>query len=189
VHEAGGDWITAGDLFDLGFRPRSSFLGFGCNHEARAGEHREIGRMAVKLRCDEGFHGSDGGIVAEDGGDGVEPFGFSVASWTIEEGERVFAGIAGEAVAAPTLQVADQLGVAAGALVEEGAPARAGGGRGGADCGDLIDTVGWIGGPQLTGVQVDRSARCCNQEGVAIPVRIGDGEGAVRPARTSRHRR
>src|SRR6266699_1340509 len=71
-HVAGGDLVATRECLDLGFVPASSFLRFLCDDEACAVELGEVGGVTLGIAGDEGVHVGDGGVVAEDPGDGVD---------------------------------------------------------------------------------------------------------------------
>ena len=98
-HEPGGDLVAAGECFDLGFVPAPAFLSFLCNDQAGAVELGEIGRVAFGIAGEERRHIGDGGVVAEDGGDGIDERAFAVGAGAVGEDEDVFGGEAGAAVA------------------------------------------------------------------------------------------
>ena len=115
-HEAGGDRIAASQRLDACLGPCAAFLGLARGHKPCAGQHREIGRVLVAGRGRERFHRRRDGIVLQDRRDGVEKHRLAVAAGAVDEHQRVLARDAGQAIAAPLLQKADQLAVVPGRL-------------------------------------------------------------------------
>ena len=88
--------------------------------------------------------GRRGGIVAQDARQHVEEHALAVAAGAVDEHQRMLARDPGQAVAAPLLQEADQLGVASGRLGEEPEPERAIAAADGATAVDLGDAFSLI---------------------------------------------
>src|SRR5687767_14057840 len=113
--------------------------------------------MALAAGGRERLHSRGDGVVAEQLAVVVDENRLSVPATAIGEQQRVLAGVAGKAVAAPLLQEVDDLLVATGGFVEEGQPAfgrpRRWRGRG-----DLGDVVGGIARQQFAFAQIDDAA-------------------------------
>ena len=104
---------------------------------------------------------------------------FAVLAVAEPEHQRVFADIAGQAIAAPLLDEPDQLGIVAEGLFEKLEPARAIGGLGRRDRGDLGDSVCGIRLAKFARAQIDGAGRRAEQERIAIPYLGSDGHLAV----------
>ena len=112
AHEAGGDLVATGQGLELAFGPAAALLGLDRGDDPGATEARHVGRMPIAVGCHEHVHGSDGGIVAHDGCEGVGEDRFAVGARAIKKEQRVFGCDAGEAIARHAPQIVLELPVA-----------------------------------------------------------------------------
>ena len=97
---------------------------------------------------------------------------FAVPAVAEPEHQRVLADVAGQAIAAPLLDEPDQLGFVAKSLNQKLTPARAIGGLGRRDRGDLGDSISW---------DRARAARPCADRRCRPACRAGTGRGPTFP--------
>jgi hypothetical protein len=88
-------------------------------HQAGAHEHGQIGRVSLAVAGEEGRHVGDGGVGAEDIGNGVDEGAFAVGAGAVGEDEHMLTGKAGAAIAAPALEKSLQFAVAVSDAVDE----------------------------------------------------------------------
>ena len=105
-HEPGGNLVAAGQCLDLGFVPTPAFLGFLSDDQAGTVELCQVGRVMLGVAGDEGRHIGDGGVVAENGGDGIDEGAFAVGAGAVGEDEDVFADLAAAAISDVAFQKA-----------------------------------------------------------------------------------
>ena len=174
VGEAGGDGVAAGECFDFGFVEAVSFVEFLGDDEALSDEAGEFGGVLGEALFHEEAGGGAGGVVAEDGGDGFEEDGFSVAAGSVGEGEDVFADFADGGVADEALHVFADGSVGEGGGEEVFPLGAVGVGVGGGVGGFGVE-FGGVGVSEFTVFEVDDAVGGVEFPGVVVEVVEGGG--------------
>src|SRR5205085_7381890 len=140
-----------------------------------APERCKVGWMLVRMAGGEGVHGGGRRIVAKDFGHDIHEHALAVTARAIDEHQRMFADAAGQAVAAPLLQEADQLRVASRGLVKELEPSWTTRVERRNRC-EFGNAVLLLALAQQAGAEINRPARRSQQPRVTIPIVDGDGD-------------
>ncbi len=177
THEACGDFVAAGEVFQLRLGPSSPLFGFDGRHEARTTQPRHVGRVPVGACLHERVHRRVGCVVAEDGDQCVDEYRFPVRTGAVQEEQRVFLRGAGECIADHPLQIGLQFVVLVCYLGEEPLPDRAAIARRGR--GDLGDPVGTFVRAPSACPEINHAAGRIEQPRVRVPFGGGGGMPAI----------
>ena len=105
THEPGGDLVSTSQRLELAFRPAPTLFGLDRSDDAGASQTRHIRGMALRSGRHEHIHGSDGSVIAKDGGEDVGEDRLAVGASAVKEKHRMFTGNAGEAIASHALKI------------------------------------------------------------------------------------
>ena len=112
VHEARRDVLAAGQFLEAALGPMSASLGLGGGDQSSAAQPCKLGRVAVVLALGEGLDGRRAAVIGEDASDCGHQHRLAVLAPAVVEKDRLFAGVAGQAITEHPLKVGDQSFVA-----------------------------------------------------------------------------
>ena len=161
-------------------------LGFDGGDKPGPTQAGHIGRVPVCAGLHERVHGSIGGVVAQDGGQGVHEHRFAVGTRAIQKEQRVLACRSSQGIPCHPGKIGLQRLITARDLMDElppgGAITRGGGRR------DLGQSVQTVVGAQHAILEIHHAAWRVEQPGVGIPLVGGGGMtpiGACEPLQAS----